>query len=150
MEWKGRGRIAWHANKEKASSPAGDFAGLDLVRWGLEKDATGTPRIRFLREALLWGRDEALVKARKPWCTEQEIPAYVMLKDTNGNVLRDQTDSRCIDHGCDATRYAATWNWRHDIRPSDPAVEFAPGTYGALLGSVETLEAERRRRMRND
>lgn len=143
-------RLAWGADNTKASRPGGDLAGLDLVRWGLCKDAAGIPRIRFLRHNLRAGRDDELQARRQPFSTPQEIPSYVFRKDAEGRVLRDQTDEGCADHGCDTTRYAASWNWRRDMRPGQVPETFKPGTFGYLLGTPQSLEAERRRKLRTE
>lgn len=57
----------------------------------------GKPRIAFLRDSLV-ERDQLLTEAKKPTCTEEEIPGYVWNPAKDEPVKED-------DHGCDTTRY---------------------------------------------
>lgn len=59
----------------------------------------GRARIEFMRDSVVH-RDQDLVDAKKPTCTEEEIPGYAWAdaKTKEQPVKED-------DHGCDATRY---------------------------------------------
>jgi PBSX family phage terminase large subunit len=68
--------------------------------------ATGDGRVRlFVLEDCLIERDEALVEAKLPWCTTQEIPEYVWAKNVGGETLKDKPVD-AFNHGLDAMRYA--------------------------------------------
>lgn len=62
------------------------------------------PRIFILEDALI-ERDEALVEAKQPWATVQEIPEYVWAKNVGGETLKDKPVD-AFNHGLDALRYA--------------------------------------------
>lgn len=57
----------------------------------------GKPRIFVYRKALV-SRDQSLVDARKPSCTQDEIPGYIW----DGT---KESPVKANDHGCDAMRY---------------------------------------------
>lgn len=72
--------------------------GIQAVQARFRVAEDGKPRITFLRDSLV-ERDQLLVDAKKPTCTEEEIPGYVWNPEKDEPVKRD-------DDGCDTTRYA--------------------------------------------
>lgn len=76
------------------------------VRYKVAGD--GRPRLYIVRGALV-ERDPALEEARKPTCTEEEIPGYVWDRGTEAQQAADKPPKeapvKVNDHGCDAKRY---------------------------------------------
>ena len=81
------------------------------------------PRLQVVEDALL-ERDEALVEARLPWWSAQEVPEYVWAKNADGVTLKDRpVDAH--NHGLDCWRYAAA-GIDGDAGPDvDPAIAAA-------------------------
>lgn len=77
--------------------------GIEAVQARLEAAGDGRPRLFFLRDSLV-ERDESLLAARKPFCTEQEIDGYVWPKGRDGKELKE-VPVKADDHGMDAMRY---------------------------------------------
>lgn len=77
--------------------------GIQAVQTRFRPAGDGRPRIYILRGALV-RRDESLVAARRPVCTEQEIPGYVWKKGLDGKPVPEEPVKE-NDHGCDAMRY---------------------------------------------
>jgi phage terminase large subunit len=73
--------------------------GIQALASRLKVADDGRPRIYFVSDALV-SVDEALVDAKKPTCTEQEIESYVW-KDG----VKDSVPVKENDHGMDAARY---------------------------------------------
>lgn len=128
---KDAGRIAVEANNQVQT-------GLNHVRTLFERDQRGRPQIYLVRDVLRYGPDPSLVEAHKPWCTEQEIPAYCYPLNVDGKPIKEKPDDNSEDHGCDALRYAAMYAWRKDYEtPAKKKTEYAAGTLGAELGHAE-------------
>lgn len=125
-------RIVRGADNRKTARPGAklDMVGIDLVRWGFDRDSTGKARIYLVRGALRDGPDPDLKAKGKPYCLEMEIPAYVYAVPRPGMPTQEDTDTRCFDHACDPTRYGAGFLWRKDFTPPAQAHHFPPGTYG--------------------
>lgn len=149
---RGGNRIVYPANNKKASSGSGDMGGLALVRWGFERDATGVPRIRMLRNALRGPADPALVASSAPTWVAEEIPSYVHARDATGEFMYETTDKDLPDDGCDTMRYAATDNWGLSPQapplPPDPPAK--PWTNEWQFGTPKSLELARIRREEGD
>lgn len=153
----GHPRITFGADNTRRSTVGGDLAGLDLVRWGFEKDAgtplqpiVAVPRIRIMQNGLRHAPDAALLAANKPWSGELEIPQYVFARDANGEIVKDQTDSACEDHFCDEMRYAASDNWRRVTKEYVPPEWVPPpGSYAHKFGTPASLAREKARRERD-
>lgn len=77
--------------------------GIQAVQTRFCLAGDGKPRIYILRNALV-KRDESLADARRPVCTEQEIPGYVWKKGLDGRPVPEEPVKE-NDHGCDAKRY---------------------------------------------
>jgi len=124
---RGRGgeRIARKANNAIGT-------GIDQMRWALSEEDNG-PRMFFVRDALQ-GRDPARTEARKPCCTEEEIPSWVWIKADDGRPVKEKPDPACADHGIDCTRYAAMFLWKRDMSTPDSRASFSEGTWGDILG----------------
>lgn len=78
--------------------------GIGAMQARLADPGDGRPRLVMSESALLL-RDEALVEAKFPWCTAQEIPEYVWAKNVGGETLKDKPMDHS-NHGLDAARYA--------------------------------------------
>jgi len=93
--------------------------GVQAVQERLKVRADGKPRLFLFRDALV-ERDQTLVMAKKPTCTEEEIDAYVWPKGVDGKAVKEQP-VKVDDHGMDAMRYGAMyladdWDWVSAIR----------------------------------
>jgi PBSX family phage terminase large subunit len=82
--------------------------GLEAVQARMKPAGDGRPRIFLLADSLL-ERDEALADAKKPACTEEEIPGYVWDPGTAAARAAEKPPKEAPlkenDHGCDAKRY---------------------------------------------
>jgi len=143
---KGLPMLCEPADNKKASSAGGDLAGIDLVRWGLEKDQAGIPRIRFIRDALRFGVDPELQAANQPVEGWDEIAGYTFARDAHGELLDDRTDPDAPDHMCDETRYVAAENWKRDKPKVDPAPKFDQGSMGSIYRHADEFKPQRRHR----
>lgn len=81
--------------------------GIQAVQDRLRPAGDGRPRLFLLRDSLV-SRDERLVEAKKPVCTEQEIDGYVWEKSADGRPVKE-APVKVDDHGCDAMRYACAY-----------------------------------------
>jgi phage terminase large subunit len=81
--------------------------GIQAVQDRLRPAGDGKPRLFLLRDSLV-SRDERLVEAKKPLCTEQEIDGYVWTKTADGRPVKEEP-VKVDDHGVDAMRYAVAW-----------------------------------------
>lgn len=81
--------------------------GIQAVQDRLRPAGDGRPRLFLLRDSLV-SRDERLVEAKKPLCTEQEIDGYVWEKAADGRPVKE-APVKVDDHGMDATRYACAY-----------------------------------------
>lgn len=81
--------------------------GIQAVQDRLRPAGDGKPRLFLLRDSLV-ARDERLVEAKKPLCTEQEIDGYVWAKAADGRPVKEEP-VKVDDHGCDAMRYAVAY-----------------------------------------
>jgi PBSX family phage terminase large subunit len=77
--------------------------GIQAVQKRLERADDGKPRIFFLRDSLV-ERDESLMEAKKPCCTEEEFDGYLWPKGQDGKA-RKEAPVKEDDHGMDAMRY---------------------------------------------
>ena len=117
------------------------MAGLDMVRWALRpSEDGGPPKMRFLENSLVAGRDEALSEALAPCCTEEEFPGYVWMKQADGRPVKEMPDPACADHGLDAMRYAAMFAWKKDLSFQTSGPMFEPGSVGDLLKYEEVYQ----------
>lgn len=115
-----RGMPAIAREWTKTRAKGEEKCGIDLVRVRLKAREDGTRGIYFLRDALRH-RDQELVDEERPWCTEMEIPSWVYPVREDGKPIKDEPDPGCADHGCDATRGAATFAFMRDL--SGPVLE---------------------------
>lgn len=77
--------------------------GIQAVQHRLKVQANGKPRLYVLRDSLV-ERDETLVEAKLPFCTEQEFDSYVWPKGIDGKPLKEQPVDK-DNHGMDCVRY---------------------------------------------
>ncbi len=109
--------VADHDAEDRATLAAGGIptvpayksvtVGIQAVQDRLRPAGDGKPRLFLLRDSLV-ARDERLVEAKKPLCTEQEIDGYVWTKSADGRPVKEEP-VKVDDHGCDALRYAVAW-----------------------------------------
>lgn len=83
--------------------------GVQAVQDRLKIAGDGRPRLLFLRDSLV-ERDERLIDAKLPTCTEEEIEAYVWPKPkpTSGRGLGEAPVKK-DDHGMDNMRYCVAF-----------------------------------------
>lgn len=81
--------------------------GIQAVQDRLRPAGDGRPRLFLLRDSLV-ARDERLVEAKKPLCTEQEIDGYVWEKAADGRPVKE-APVKLDDHGVDTMRYAVAY-----------------------------------------
>ncbi len=143
MTGRDMARIAQKAdNRMKGKS--GERVGFDLVRWGLDKDKGGTPRIQVVRDVFPYGKDQELVDGSKTTCLEEEILGFIFAESEDGKPTRDEPDRGCDDHALDPMRYVCNFLWKRDLtEPEDEFPDFEEGTFGDLLGHKEILMGSR-------
>lgn len=80
--------------------------GIQAVQKRIKLAGDGKPRLFIMKNALVY-RDPELVAAKRPTCTEEEIPGYIW--EPPGASARIQAPREIPlkedDHGCDAMRY---------------------------------------------
>jgi phage terminase large subunit len=76
--------------------------GIQAVQARLRPAGDGKPRLYILRDSIVH-TDQALVDAKRPTCTADELPGYVW--DTSPGKPPKETPVKDNDHGCDAMRY---------------------------------------------
>lgn len=77
--------------------------GIQAVKARLKVQPDGKPRLYFVRGALA-EIDPLLDAAKKPTCTEDEMPGYAWKKYEDGKPNKEEP-VKINDHGCDTTRY---------------------------------------------
>lgn len=97
-----RATLERHVRRSTVAADKRVTVGLEAVAARLRPDGTGRPALFYLRDSLI-ERDQELVDALKPCCTEEEIPGYVW--DTSGTRAPKEAPLKVNDHGCDTTRY---------------------------------------------
>lgn len=78
-------------------------SGIQAVQERLKIAGDGRPRLLLLADSLV-ERDELLVEAKKPWCTEQEFDAYRWPIAQDGRPVKEEPIKE-HDHGMDDMRY---------------------------------------------
>ena len=116
------------------------MAGLDMVRWALQPRKDQSPRMMFVKNALRYGRDEALSEKSSPCCAEEEFPGFVWLKQADGKAIKEMPDPVCPDHALDCARYAAMFAWNKDLSVPNYEPAFPMGSLGDLLDHEDILE----------
>jgi len=114
--------------------------GVDTMRImlgnaGIPHTEEGAPRMFFVRDATVHGRDPDRDALGLPCSTEEEIPSYVYERDEKRDETKERPDPDCEDHGCDAARYAVMSFWKRDkLKFPDRPKRYDKGTLGHLLG----------------
>jgi phage terminase large subunit len=117
------------------------MAGRDMVDWCLQDDE-GHPRMYFVENALRCGRNRDLDEKGQPCSTIEEFPGYVWLKSEDGRPIKEQPDPSVPDHGLDAARYAAMFNWRRHGKARGATFKtYSPGSIGDVLDHQGQWEA---------
>ncbi len=88
--------------------------GIQAVKVRLRPDERGRPRMYYLRDSLV-ERDPALVKAKKPTCTEEEYGSYVW--NTAQGRTKGEEPMKIGDDGMDCTRYMVCY--ADDVKDDD-------------------------------
>ncbi len=81
--------------------------GIQAVQQRLKIAGDGRPRIFFLRDSVVEA-DPAMIEAKKPTSTVEEIDGYVWSKSQEGKATRENP-VKVDDHGMDGTRYMAAY-----------------------------------------
>ena len=81
--------------------------GIQAVQARLRTAGDGRPRL-FVCVGALVDRDEALVEAKRPTCTEQEFDGYTWAKTADGRPNKEEP-VKMDDHGLDALRYVTCY-----------------------------------------
>lgn len=111
--------------------------GIDLMREGLKNKVSGHVRTYYVRDSLVYGRDEELARTGRPTCTEQEILSWVYMKNEEGKPNREKPDPACDDHGLDCARMDECGNYLHGKgRTHQENPQYKPGTYGELYSRM--------------
>lgn len=76
--------------------------GIEAVQSRLRVQGDGRPRLFVMRDAVV-RRDEPLVEASRPACTEEEFPGYIWAVKPGGEVKEEPVKE--MDDGMDALRY---------------------------------------------
>lgn len=142
---RGEDSTATARNADKAL-----LTGIKMVEWALSKapefdypenDAEGPPtqtftgpRLFFVRDAFPQGLDQKRLDAKRPACTEKEIPNYTWILKEDGQPQPEKPNPTCADHGCDATRYAVMGYWKKDYKEPDKGWEPTPLSYADWAG----------------
>lgn len=79
--------------------------GIQAVEERLRVKPNGKAGMYFLRDSLV-ERDQSLVEAKKPTCTEEEFDSYAYPKTQEGKTNKE-APIKNDDHGMDTTRYLA-------------------------------------------
>ncbi len=101
------GRAVLERELELSTVPAHKAVseGIQAVQVRLKPAGDGRPRLFILRGALL-RRDNELAEAKKPTCTEEELPGYIWaVKPGTGGATAKEVPVKEDDHGMDAMRY---------------------------------------------
>jgi Phage terminase large subunit len=77
--------------------------GIQAVMARLKPAGDGRHRLFILRDSCT-DRDEALIEAKKPACTEEEIPGYIWAPGPDGKPVKEEP-LKVDDHGSDCMRY---------------------------------------------
>lgn len=94
---EGRATLERHLGMGTTAAQKTKSDGIQATQARFKVAEDGRPRLAFLRDSLV-ERDQLLTEAKKPTCTEEEIPGYVWNPAKDEPVKED-------DHGCDTTRY---------------------------------------------
>jgi len=99
---EGRGTLERYLSLRTLPAQKRVSIGIEKVAARLRKAGDDKPRLFYMRDSVI-ERDPALVAARKPTCSEDEVESYIWQSD-NGKMSKD-TPVKDFDHGQDATRY---------------------------------------------
>lgn len=97
------------AKKKGASSgPSAKVLGIQAVQARFKVGGDGRPRVGFLRDAVV-DRDTALVEAKRPASTVEEVPGYVWAPPRSAGDPPKETPVDEDNHGMDQTRYLVSY-----------------------------------------
>ena len=106
---------------------------LDLVRDMMNPDQPGGSRMYWLHDAMREYPCPISTEKMKPTSSTEEIPGYTYRLHEEGKPDKEEPDPACADDGCDATGYAAVYQWMMDPvgAREEPAIK--PGSAAARL-----------------
>jgi phage terminase large subunit len=100
---EGRATLERHLGMSTSPAIKNVTEGIQAVQARLNRAADGKPRIFLFRNVTV-DRDAALEDAKRPTCTEEEIPGYVWAKGKDGMPAKEEP-VKDMDDGCDTLRY---------------------------------------------
>lgn len=105
----GRGTFERRLGLRTTAARKAVLEGIDAVSSRFRRAIDGKPRLFIFKNAVV-RRDQKLIDAGKPACTEEEIPRYVWADSKS-----KEQPVKENDHGCDAKRYYVAGR---DLKPA--------------------------------
>ena len=102
-----RATLTRHLEMPTTPARKGVSDGIQAVQSRMRLPENGLPRLRFVRECLVGGRDPVLTDAKKPASTVEEFPGYVW-----EDLHKKEAPVKEDDHGMDCVRYLVA---HHDL-----------------------------------
>lgn len=99
---EGRATLEKHLGLGTSPAKKSVSDGIESVQSRLRVQEDGKPRLFLMRDAVV-KRDDALVEAVRPACTEEEFPGYVWAIKPGGELKEEPVKE--MDDGMDAMRY---------------------------------------------
>src|SRR5581483_1099117 len=99
---QGRATLEKHLGMSTTKAHKTVSEGIQAFQARLKVAGDGLPRVGFMRDSVV-ERDPALVEAKKPTYTAEEIPGYVWAVRPGGQVKEEPVKE--MDDGCDTARY---------------------------------------------
>ena len=99
---EGRATLERHTGLSTTPAHKAVTEGIQAFDARLKVAGDGRPRLVIMRDSVV-ERDQALVDAKKPACTSEEIPGYVWAVKPGGDLKEEPL--KVDDHGCDGGRY---------------------------------------------
>lgn len=100
----------------------GIMGGLDVV-----KSLFGSNRLFLFKDCHYGPIDASLAYVHAPVGWDGELPRYVLARDKNdNNRVLDYPDDKCVDHGCDASRYLLreAFDMSFEVKPKPMVVPY--------------------------
>jgi hypothetical protein len=145
LGWRRSRDMDWicRAADNRRKSTKSVMGGLDMVRWALDRDEEGLPRIFLVRDAHQC-HPCPIAEKKNVTCLEQEIQSYVWAAPPQNKpeLKPEEPDPSCADHACDAMRYAAMFLWRTDLGPVPESFTFPKDSLGDVLGVGDLIDYE--------
>lgn len=120
---EGRATLERHLGMPTTAAHKAVTEGIQAAQARLKKAGDEKPRVEFMRDSLV-ERDQTLDDAKKPCCTEEEIPGYVW--DLKAGQKKGDCPVKEDDHGADTFRYMVA---HVDITGANAAAGGVPDNY---------------------